>query len=165
MRVSLSSRHYQPSGRLNLHAFATYEQRRWQVDFTGLDAATAWKLDARETGVGAGAGFRLLILTNLVLEADYDFIAGRERQADPSGEDLPVLRSDRHRLFAKLSYQPFEYWAVHTYYRYDHGTIDDFQQLDDAQQIAGIANRRLFLGHEDLDYTVHVIGAGVSMHF
>ncbi|MBW2290876.1 MAG: MtrB/PioB family decaheme-associated outer membrane protein [Deltaproteobacteria bacterium] len=150
---------YQPMGRLSLHAFMTYEKRRWRIEF--MDSG----LKMRETGVSAGGGFRLLILTNLVLETNYDFIVGRERQANSDGEDFPKLRSDRHSLVSKLRYQATEYLEVHTTYRYDRGTIGDYQQLDDGQQIAGVANRRLFLGHEDLDYTVHAIGAGVSLSF
>lgn len=150
---------YQLTPTLSLRGHTSYANRRFRI------ASTTWKLNTYEDTVAVGGGLRLRLLKQLYFESDYDFVHTRERQLDPGGADFPNLRTARHTLVSKLQLEVARGWGGHLQYRYERGSLDDFQQVSDSEQIAGVASGRLFLGQLDERFSVHIVALGIDYRF
>jgi len=175
--------HLQPSPKLDLYLSGAYGQGRNKMDtindlgFTSFPPQNAWSQRTRETNGSAGAGFWVRPFARVSLEANYSFILATQKlyyayasggalapgvTPAEAGNQFPELRTEDHVLQTSLRLELTEKVALRVFYRYEHGTIDDFQQTGlEAAVIAGA----YYLGHIDRDYTAHVIGSTLQLRF
>jgi hypothetical protein len=80
---------------------------------------------------------------------------------EEAGDDFPGLRSLEQDLETSARYQWTETLATRLMYRLFYGHIRDFTQTGLELRYG----QRLFLGHIDRDYLVHLLGASVELRF
>lgn len=173
---------WQPSPRLELHAFGSVEKRVSNLDTvddngTGtFPAANAWNADSDGSTLGFGTGFRAQVLPRLELSGDYSWLRSRDEldyafasdgalaaatTGAEAGSGLPGLRTRDQvlRLTAELAL--WEHWTARLFYRFEHSRLEDPQQRGLVPRIG----QRLYLGHVDDDFEASLVGAALSLRF
>lgn len=135
-----------------------------------------WGVRARGDAVGWGGGLNLHPLEWLELDTRYTFLVTREDEklafastsalanvdfASPIPQDLPTLRSRDHALEASLRVALRKSVALRFLYRYERSGVDDFHQTG----LPTLIGRRVYLGHEDLDYEASFYGLALQVAF
>jgi len=175
--------HFQPSPKLGVYLLGAYGQGRNKMEtvndlgFASFPPQNAWSQRTREANGSAGAGLWLRVLDRVSVDANYSFILTTQKLdyeyasdgalapgviTAEAGNAFRKLRSENHVLQTGLRLEVTKEVAVRTFYRYEHGTIDDFQQTGLEQAVIAGA---YYLGHVDGDYTAHVIGATLQLRF
>ncbi len=175
---------YQPSARFDLYAYLTYEVGERRIAAVHSAGATfpddnRWWTDSELRTFGGGAGASYRPWSRVTLALDYDFIDSREEidydyaslgatssfggglSEEEAGEAFPAQRNQDHRVETSLRYQWTEKLATKLLYRFFEGSIDDFSQ----EGLELRYDKRLFLGHIDRDYSVHLFGASAELKF
>jgi len=178
--------HLQPSSSLDLYVSGAYGQARNKMGtindlgFTSYPPQNAWSQRTRETNGSAGAGFWVRPFARVSLEANYSFVLATQKLhysyasggalapgvlPAEAGNQFPELRTVDHVLQTSLRLEITEEGAIRAFYRYEHGTIDDFQQAGLEAAVIEGASGAYYLGHVDRDYTAHVIGSTLQLRF
>ncbi len=166
---------WQPAPRFDLHAFGQSEWRFQELDSarnaTGpaiaVPCATCWEFETELWSFALGAGFRWQVLPLLTWKADYVHTHSRETQRSESGalsvsDRFPSQHGTDHAVETSLAFQWLEPLGTTLFYRFQHGTLRDLNQLGLTPNLGGNA---LTLGHVDGDYSAHLIGATLALRF
>jgi hypothetical protein len=181
----------QPSPAFDVYAFGSAEWRRRALDTidsvspTGTDFApggpvfpfdNAWATRSRTRSFAAGAGISTRPFARLELRGDYSVLVSRERisyafaspgalapgvSAQDAGTRFPDLRNTDHVLDASARIDLTDRLAARLLYRFQRSQVANFHQTGLVPRIG----HALYLGHVDGDFTAHVIGGTLQVHF
>ena len=173
---------WQPSPRLELHAFGSAEKRVSRLDTVDDDgtatfpAANEWIADSDGSTLGLGTGFRAQVLPRLVLSGDYSWLRSRDQldysyasdgalapttTAAEAGSGLPRLRTSDQVLRLAAELELSERWSARLFYRFEHSRLEDPQQ----RGLVPLIRRTLYLGHVDDDFKASIVGGALSLRF
>lgn len=184
----------QPSPALSANAFVSLERHdRGMQNIRGFALGTdngngdaggpnysltnRWGVRARGDAIGWGGGLRMNPLRWLELDTRYTFLVTLEEEsvrfaslgalANPDfanpvvPNDFPKLRSRDHMLETSVRIALRKSVALRFYYQYQRSSVDDFHQTG----LPTLIGRRIYLGHEDLDYQASFYGAALQVSF
>jgi MtrB/PioB family decaheme-associated outer membrane protein len=135
-----------------------------------------WSTNARGDAVGWGGRLTLQPLDWLELDTRYTFLVTREEDqiaftnplvlanpdfSTPPQADFPNLRSRDQAVETTVRIALNKSVGLRLYYRYWRSGVDDYHQTDLPTQ----TGRRVYLGHEDRDYTANFFGVAVQVAF
>jgi MtrB/PioB family decaheme-associated outer membrane protein len=134
----------------------------------------AWSVHSDGDSVGCGASLSLRPLHWLELVSAYNYLETREQErlafdsvnalanpifgASPPGS-LPTLHGSDHAIQTSLRFELAKWLGLKLYHRYEHSTIDDYHQTG----LVPLIDRRVYLGHRDGDYDVHLLGFVIQL--
>jgi MtrB/PioB family decaheme-associated outer membrane protein len=175
---------WQPSPKLELHAFGSVEKRVSRLnssDEDGLGSFTPtneWSADSDGSTLGFGTGFRAQVLPRLELSGDYSWLRSRDEldyrfasdgalaaatTAAEAGSGLPRLRTSDQVLRLAADLELDERWSARFFYRFEHSRLEDPQQRGLVPR--PVSTQTLYLGHVDDDFKASVVGASLSLRF
>jgi MtrB/PioB family decaheme-associated outer membrane protein len=182
---------YQPSPAAQAYLFGHFEMRdRKQSSINDTLAAfsgdadagglvfpfpNSWTLDTNEVSWALGTGVRIHMLDRATVDLNYSFISTEEdyhfsiagsgalAPGVSQADDLPQLRTRRHRLTASLRFSIVESGFLRVFYRFERATIRDFSQRRLIPEDVLLDSGALFFGHIDRDFDVHVIGVTLGL--
>ncbi len=138
--------------------------------------AYQWSTNASGEAVGWGGALTLQPLHWLEFDTRYTFLVTREDNriaftdlsalansdfVTPPPGHFPDLRSRDHTLETSLRIALAKAVGLKLYYRYWRSQVQDYHQTDLPTQIG----RRVYLGHQDRDFSASFFGAAVQVSF
>ncbi len=136
----------------------------------------AWSTNASGDAIGWGGRLTVQPLRWLELDTRYTFLVTREEDqiafsnlfvlanpdfSAPPPRDFPELRARDQTVETTLRIALHKSVGLKLYYRYWRSGIEDYHQTDLPTQ----SGRRVYLGHDDLDYSASFFGAAVQVGF
>ena len=138
--------------------------------------AFQWSTNASGDAIGWGGSLLVQPLRWLTLDARYMFLVTREDDriafADPGAlassdfvtpppAHFPELRCRDQAIESSARIALTGNVGLKLYYRYWRSGIEDYHQTD----LPTLIGRRVYLGHQDLDYSASFVGATVQVSF
>ena len=180
----------QPSPALSANAFVSLERHdRGMQSIRGFASSAngdaggpnfafsnQWGVRASGDAIGWGGGLSLHPLHWLEFETRYTFLVTRETEdlsfastnalanpafGSPVPSELPKLRSRDNAVETSMRVALRKSVALRFFYRYERSGVDDFHQTD----LPTLIGRRIYLGHQDLDYEASFYGLALQVSF
>jgi hypothetical protein len=135
-----------------------------------------WSTNASGDAIGWGGSLTVSPLHWLELDTRYTFLVTREDDriaftdlsalanpdiGNPPPGHFPELRARDHTIQTSLRIALSQAVGLKLYYRYWRSDIEDYHQTDLPTQLG----RRVYLGHQDRDYSASFYGATVQVSF